>query len=232
MALMPNKIDVLISYMDVCVINTKKGPDGIAEGWGFTEFDYQNNKFAVAPTDIFVPKTKGSPLAPQDNFGSPTIISNNVTFFSSQCTQQSDSICANGHVWETTFSATTRNLESSSSYTPTPVSVGSGSKWQPDGATFNYYPGVGYVLVEQTDIEGDFDIYESGSVTGPWSELATGTMPNCLQEVKAGHGWCYAFEGHPELSSSSEIEVSYFYPDYGPDPSVAHLVAATLPIAG
>ncbi len=53
-------------------------------------------------------------------------------------------------------------------------------------------------------------------------------MPGC-STVSAG--FCYAFEGHAELSDSSE-QVTYYYPGYGPDPSAGHLVAATLPITG
>ena len=155
---------------------------------------------------------------------------NTLYLFSSECYPGWEyGVCPSGYVWVTTLKATDTAMENASHYSPVAVTPGDGTSWYPGGTTFNYYPGVGYVLVEETSIGGTFNLYTAPAATGPWVEEATGTLPGCSSNSV---GFCYAFTGHPELSDTSELELTYYYPGYGADPSAGKLVAATLPVTG
>ena len=126
-----------------------------------------------------------------------------------------------------------KQLEEASNCTdPTPATTTDNTSWaqSSNNAGVNYYQGVGYMMTELTSISGTFDAYSSSSPAGPWTEIASGNLPDCAPPP--GSGFCYALAGHPELSDASEMELSYVVPGFGPDPAVNHLVAATIPIPG
>jgi len=216
--------EVLVTYMDVCVLNDGAFP---TEGWGFMELDPSTNDISVGPTDVFLPARDGASLAAEYIFGSPTVSRHRITLFSSQCTDSAFGVCAAGGVYETTFSATTKNLENVASYVPTPISTSSATAWEPFGVSVASYSGR-LMLVEMTSVAGAFDVYSATSATTAWSLQVTGTLPGCLG---LSHGFCYAFVGHPEISNAAQMLVSYYDPAYGPDTSVGHLVAASVPLS-
>jgi hypothetical protein len=240
-AMMPNKRDVLISYTDVCVLT---GGTAVTEGWGFMEMNYKTHAITVGPDDVIPPQppTKSGgfgsdQIAPQYQFASPLVDpSGSVIFTSAECGGYTIGVCnsgsgSNSNVWSTTVKATTKDLEDFSDYsTPTADTTADGTSWAPssDNAAVASYPGVGYLLFELTSIYGSFDVYSSAKPTGGWTEIAGGELAGC----PSAPGFCYALVGHPELSDSSEVEISYVLPGYGPDPNVNHLVAATIPITG
>jgi hypothetical protein len=232
---MLNSTVVLVTYTDVCVLN---GGTAVTEGWGFMEVGYNNHDIKVGPVDVIPPqppaKTFGDDqLAPQDQFGSPVVGTGGVTFNSATCSGYYFGVCDGGNVWSLTVKATAKQLEDASNYTdPTPAKTTDDTSWAPssNNAGVNSYPGVGYMMTELTSIYGTFEIYSSSSPAGPWTEIASGTLPDCAPPP--GSGFCYALVGHPELSDASEMELSYVVPGFGPDPAVNHLVAATIPIPG
>jgi hypothetical protein len=232
---MLNGTDILVSYTDVCVLD---GGNAITEGWGFMEMNHNTHDIKVGPDDVIPPqppsKTFGDDqLAPQYHFGSPVVRSGKVTFNSATCSGYYDGVCDGGNVWSLTVKAATKDLKYASNYTdPTPATTTDDTSWTPssDDAGVNYYPGVGYMMTELTSIYGSFDIYSSDDPSGPWTEIASGDLPDCFPAP--GSGFCYALVGHPELSDSSEMEISYVVPGYGPDPAANHLVAARIPIPG
>jgi hypothetical protein len=70
--------------------------------------------------------------------------------------------------------------------------------------------GRGYVLVEQTNIDGAFTVYGSASPAGPWKRVTSGRVP-C--RAAAGYAnFCRAIIGHPELSTRAQLALSYFNP--------------------
>jgi hypothetical protein len=48
-ALMPDKTNILIPYIGVCVLSAT---NFTAESWGFALFDWKSNRFSVAPIDV------------------------------------------------------------------------------------------------------------------------------------------------------------------------------------
>ena len=90
--------------------------------------------------------------------------------------------------------------------------------------------GQGFVLIEQTSSTGAFTVYEASSPDGTWTEKTSGTVP-CITE---GDSFCRAIIGHPELSTSSDLLLSYFNPGAAPqdNPSAGpegHVMAAAYP---
>jgi hypothetical protein len=72
--------------------------------------------------------------------------------------------------------------------------------------------GRGLVIVEQTSLAGDFQVWQASSPAGPWRHLRSGRVP-C--RAASGHGpgnLCRAVIGHPELSTRSHLLISYFNP--------------------
>ncbi len=69
--------------------------------------------------------------------------------------------------------------------------------------------GKGFVIVEQVDIAGGFRIWRSSSLTSGWTVTRTGTAP-CGDQ--SGLDLCRAYFGHPELSTSSNLLMSYYDP--------------------
>jgi hypothetical protein len=51
----------------------------------------------------------------------------------------------------------------------------------------------------------------------------SGTLPGCPTKSR----FCFALEGHPELSTSTQLFVSYKHPDTGPP--VGHIVVSAIP---
>jgi hypothetical protein len=73
--------------------------------------------------------------------------------------------------------------------------------------------GRGFVLVEQTNIDGAFTVYGSASPAGPWKPVTSGRVP-C--RAAAGYAnFCRAIIGHPELSTPAQLVLSYFDPAAG-----------------
>jgi hypothetical protein len=72
--------------------------------------------------------------------------------------------------------------------------------------------GQGIVLIAQTNVGGHFVAYEPvSSLTGTWQQVISATVP-----CGSGTTVCHAIIGHPELSTTSELMVSYFDPAQGP----------------
>lgn len=219
--LMPDGTDILVSYADVCVMSSA---DYSVEGWGFMEYRWKVNRIHVGPIDVFPPAASGSPISPALTFGSPIAINGNVTFLSSACTQVFV-LCSSGNIYSTTVTASTAVLQSPSSYAPHPLQANSSTGWRPVGVSVAAYADAGVRLVEQTSIGGTFVVFSAPTVDGPWTTEVSGTLPGCSTSPR---GFCYSFIGHPEFSSASELVVSYFKPDAGPDPAAGHLVLASI----
>ena len=79
--LMPDKTNILIPYVMVCVVSQYAYH---AQGWGFTRFNWKTNRFSQSPSDVFRPKA-GAPLPMVDVFGSPIILGKRITFYSFVC---------------------------------------------------------------------------------------------------------------------------------------------------
>jgi hypothetical protein len=204
---MPDKTNVLIPFVDVCV--TSPFVETV-EGWGFTEYNWKINKFDVGATDVFAPATNGHATPRAKWFGSPIVAGNKVTFFTVTC-------CAPGVVYTTTVAANTAALKQPGSYVSTPfpgvpaallLYVAPSSHAQPH-----------LTMVQVLDTRGKYAIYTAATPTGKWTKKASGTLPRCLTSAGLCGDSVYV---HPELSTRTRMLVTYYLPGFGPGVATAH----------
>ncbi|HEY3702162.1 MAG TPA: hypothetical protein VGL32_07890 [Acidimicrobiales bacterium] len=208
-ALIPNTDDVLITYGDVCIT----GFGSIrAEGWGFLEYNWKTNAIDVGPDDVFPPARSGAALPPDLVLGSPVISNGQVSLFSFVCTSLYVS-CNAGHVYAATLPDTTSALQSQSSYHVRQAATDASTTWQPMGIAVNSYPNAPMRMVETNAITGAYDVLTAKTATGPWHLETTGIVPNCLNVLS---GFCRALVGQPELSTPSQLVITYYDPAAGP----------------
>jgi len=220
-AVMPTDTsDVLITYSVVCVTSPPGGPQQQAEGWGYALYNWRTRHFDHGPTDVFKPPTSGALFPTSDTFGSPVFADGNVTLFSSTCTAQYLG-CGGGQVSSVSVPATTAALDNPSSYQLNQLSTDGSASWAPLSISVGRYAS-GLRLIEWTTIGGTYEIFSAASVATPWHLDTAGTLPGCETHT----GFCFALEGHPELSTPSQIFVSYVDPNSGP---LGHVVVSAVP---
>ncbi len=222
-AVMPDKTNILIPYIGVCVVSASKY---YPQSWGFAEFNWKTNRFSVAPVDVY-PASKSNPGLPfVFNRYSPVISGHNVTFFSNSC-------CASdSHTFATTLPANTSALRKRASYKakvipglfPAPVqSVVPPTKAQPH-----------LTMYQQVDTVGRYRLLKASKPSGPWKVLSTGTLPRCNKSPTP----CISAALHPWFSTSSRMLVSYYLPGFGPGvpnkhpyphPPLGHVVMSYIP---
>ena len=212
-----NTSELLVTYSEVCVTEPPgSGPQVRTEGWGYMLYDWRARRIALGPIDVFRPHANGSALAPSHVFGWPVFVGGHVTLFSSSCTTQFLT-CAGGHVW----SATTTTLSKPGSYHPIAMSTDGTAPWEPMSISVGKY-GNAMRLIESTSIGGDYRIFGTPKLGVRWHLIHSGTLPDC---VPNSVGYCHGIEGHPELSTPSQLLISYKDPNSGPG---GHLVVSTV----
>jgi hypothetical protein len=211
-ALIPGTNEVFVTYYDVCSI----GGSYPVEGWGFMEYNWATNEIDVGPTDVFKPSPTGAALPSNELFGSPVFKRGTLYLYSASCSTSVFGTCASGgQVWVTTVGGFPDNAASPSSFVPVPLATTESAAWFPFGPTVDvhYYPGAGWRMIEQTNLGGGFALFSASSPSGPWSLESDDTIPGCQQPPRF---FCYAFFGHPELSTSTQLALTYFDPGEGP----------------
>ncbi len=211
-ALIPGTDEVFVTYYDVCVV----GGNYPVEGWGFMEYNWATNEIDVGPTDVLQPSTAGAALPSNELFGSPVFDGGNLYLYSASCAANVFGTCTNGgQVWAATVADFSTNGPSPASLLPLPLATTKSAAWAPDTGTVNvqYYPGAGWRMIEQTNLGGGFALFSASSPSGPWSLESNDTVPGCQQPTQL---FCYAFFGHPELSTSTQLALTYFDPAEGP----------------
>lgn len=80
----------------------------------------------------------------------------------------------------------------------------------------NRYPAFGnqLVMVTQSDFSGGYQILTATSPLGPWTVRTTGRNTSCPVPTEAKPAYCYAFVGHPELSTPTQLAITMFNPTY------------------
>ncbi len=222
-ALMPDKTNILVAYVVLCVFNFK---DFTAQGWGFALFNYKKQKFSVRPTDVVRAAPSGREIPDNAMWGSPIVAGKKVSFFSWSCCE------GPYNVYTTTVKAKKKALKRRTSYDPHPV----------EGLpmTFNIHVArrskthrrlTMYVL---SGVRGEYLLYSASSPAGPWSQVGSGVLPRCKKRANA----CHSMALHPELSPAGRLVISYHLADFGPaiatkhphphDP-LRHVVSASVP---
>jgi hypothetical protein len=219
-ATIPNTSEVLVTYAEVCVTGSFQFD---VEGWGFMEYNWQTNGLDVPPDDVFPPVRSGAALAPDRAMGSPVISNGRVALFSSNCTELYVS-CLSGQIYFTTLPDTVSALSDPASYNVAAAATDRSTVWQPVGIAVSSYPDAPLRMIETTAITGTYDVLTATAPGGPWHSETSGTVPGC-QGLRSG--FCYSLVGHPELSTHSQLVITYYDPGAGPmgtSGPVGHLV--------
>ena len=219
---MPHSPDVLITYAVVCVFVSPGGTPGSQnEGWGYALFNWRHQFFDHGPVDVFKPGTGGGAFPTSREFGAPVIDHGRLTLFSSTCSADYLGFCASGQAYSVTMPPTIAALDNPSSYQVQPIATDGSASWKPLSVSVGRYS-TGLRLIEWTTIGGTYAIFSASSVGKPWHLDHEGTLPGCQ-----GHnGFCFALNGHPELSTPTRVFVSYVDPNSGP---IGHVVISAVP---
>jgi hypothetical protein len=217
----PTKL--LITYSDVCV-----HPAGITtERFGLVEYKPSTNALS-GQTSVY---TQLSGLPFQKILGSPIFSGGYLYMFGYVCDENVWGACLAGRVTLTRVTATPASWRVASNYR-----YWTGSAWSTNAeAATSLIPGItpyavhvedfsalgkGFVMIEQPDISGKFRVWRSTSLTSGWTNTSTGNAPCGAQ---AGLNLCRAYYGHPELSTSTNLLMSYY------DPTTDHVSVMATP---
>jgi hypothetical protein len=232
--------DVLVSFNDYCVMGNL---NYLAEGFGLAEYDPATNTLDSQVT-VFS-STSGSAVPSQELLGSPVFSGGYLYLFGSYCNEIYDVTCISNSgnaVYLARVSANPADWANpadyqwyagSSSWTATPGSAGSLiSGATPLAVNVSDFSALGHglVLVEQANDAGAFTVYQSSQPAGAWTETTAGTVPCTIE----GADFCHALIAQPELSTSSDLQISYFNPAAAPyyqpsEPAEGHLMVAAFP---
>jgi hypothetical protein len=211
---------LLITYADYCVSGASAFTP---EAFGLLDYDPADN-VAGRPVQVFG-AAAGQPLPAQRLLGSPIFRGGYLYLFGSCGPDQG---CGRGGV------VLVRTVASPAGWQEGPAYrywTGSGWSASPAGAATLPGPatavevsaadysadGHGLVMIEQTSVVGDFSVWQAAAPTGPWRRVQTGRVPCTTGRQAGAGGLCRALIGHPELSTGTDLLLSFF------DPGADHL---------
>ncbi len=212
-----DRSNVVITYAEVCV---QRDATMTVEGWGFVLYNWRTRRIAYGPDDVIPPKSNGSTLSDTLIYGTPVVDGNRLTLYSAQCVAPAGS-CQVGEVWFTSMPATLSALRDPASYGPQLLPVSLPATWSAMAVSVSRFP-AGWRLFETTAIWGTYKVFSAPSPTGPWQLERTATLPGCPTST----GFCWSIQGHPELSTTTQLYVSYAKPDVAPG---GHVVVIAVP---
>jgi len=214
---------ILITFNNYCV--AIRTGDLLPEGFGLAEYDPAANTFRAVAT-VFTAAGRG-PLRPQWLLGSPIFSGSYLYLFASHCAEADLGACLPGSgsaIYLARVSANPPAWRKPGSYqwfTGSPAWTASAAaaasvipRAAPAGVSVSSFSalGRGLVLIEQTDDVGRFVVYQAASPAGPWRKIMSGTVPTAVK----GTAFTRAIIGHPDLSTGSELLVSFFDPSAAP----------------
>lgn len=214
-AAIPGSSRMLITYTDVCQTSVPT-----IERFVVSEYDPATNTLS-GTSRVF---TDLAGLPPQLQLGGPIFQDGNLYLFGSECHEMWLGFCLSGSVYLARTAADPAQWRDAGSYR-----FWTGSTWSDDyadatsiapgakpssGVYAGNFSGVGkgFVIVESNDIHGGFTVWRSTSLTGGWTATRTGSTP-CAGVTEAGLNFCRAHIGHPELSTTSNMLMSYYNPE-------------------
>jgi hypothetical protein len=215
----PSTPDLLVTFNNYCVLGGAGGATGfLHEGFGLAEYDPATGTLADDVT-LFSGLSRAATA-----LGSPVFSGRYLYLYGPTCSGGKAGRCA-GTLFEARVPASPARWTDPLSYRWR----SSGPSWSPDaaaaasfiagpkpsGVSVASFPAARrrFVLVEQTGIGGAFTVYGSAAPAGTWKPVRSGRVP-C--RVAAGYAnFCRAIIGHPELSTPSQLVLSYFDPVAG-----------------
>jgi hypothetical protein len=237
----PDSGNLLISYNEVCVVAHDADINLYGRGVGIAEYDPRANQVTRATT-LYRTDTAGSEVPPQWQLGSPIIKDGVLYLFASECTRSYFGVCDSGSIYVANTYAAAGFWDAPDTYhwwdgTIYPgwttdfraaASLVEGAK--PLSISVDSYGGKGLALIVQNDIGGGYTVWRSpsGEVLGPWQSIAPGpAIPGC--DKASGLDLCRALFGHPELSSDSQLLMSYYSPGVYPQQPTGHVQVLAVP---
>ncbi len=217
---------LLISYDDYCV----SGDNGFTpEAFGLLDYDPESNVLG-SPAEVFG-TAPGQQLPPQWQLGSPIFHDGYLYLFSSCAPRRG---CGTAGVFLVRTSASPAAWQDGYTY-----QYWTGKSWSSSpvsGAPLFHHAkplavsagdfsadGHGLIVIEQTSLAGDFSVWQSAAPTGPWQRIETDRVPCTAGKQAGASALCRALIGHPELSSRSELLISFF------DPGDNHIEVSSYP---
>jgi hypothetical protein len=205
---------MLIASHDVCQADGLTG-----ERFVLTEYTPATNTLSNRKrvhTDV-------TGLPDEWQLGSPVFRNGYLYLFSQSCDEMWHGFCVSGHVYLARVPASAASWGNAASYR-----FWNGSAWSASHAdAVSILPGAkpsstvyagdfsavgkGFVVVESNSIHGDITVWRSSSLTTGWTATHVGTTP-CEGISGEGFNFCRAQIGHPELSTTSNLLLSYFNP--------------------
>jgi len=211
---LPGSPNILITFVDACV----NGPQSAVEGFGVAIWSSKTFKFVLPATDLVTPTAPGRQLNWATVWTSPIAQANgSVDFFSTadDPTQPGTSLLRAAHV------AKGSSLIKLASYVSQPLPGPLNGSFPGRLLQVAAYPGeqpgtMTYRAIGSQFSLGTARISSAPSLTGPWSDDGSAALPDCPRPQGT---YCWSLIGHPELSTSSSLVVSYYAPgtvrDYG-----------------
>jgi len=216
-----NSSKLLITYWEVCVDLGAM----LVEGFGLLEYDASNNTIVSGPTEVFRAVGAGAQLPPQQQLGSPVFSNNILYLFASVCDQSVWGACTSGRIFASNVLGAPAYWQHGANYfwwfstfypgwsqdASLAQSVIAGAT--PFAVSVDSYGGNGVALIEETSVAGGYRIWHSPADTfvGSWTLGQSATsLPGC--DRASGVNLCRALSGHPELSTPSQLLMSYFNP--------------------
>jgi hypothetical protein len=216
---------LLITYSDLCV--TQTATPFFTQRFGIAEYNPATNTIQARTTVLSTP---GAQLPAAQILGSPVISGGYVYLYGSECASGFAGVCATGNVYAARVPANPQSWRSSTAYrwytntqgglSDNPANARNVLPSAPAAVSIHDFSNVGRGLnaIVQKDLAGGFEVWQAASPAGPWTKRSTGKVP-C--SGGSGNDLCRALTGHPELSTTGQLMISYF------NPASAHVEAAT-----
>lgn len=212
----PSAPDLLVTFDNYCVLSGAGG--FVHEGFGLAEYDPASGTLSDDVTVFAGPGLDGATL-----LGSPVFSGRYLYLYGTVCRAPKAARCtgtiaearvpASPAAWTDPLSYRWRASGPSGPWTSDPAAAApiiTGPK--PSGVSVASFAaaGRGFVLVEQTNIDGAFAVYGSPSPAGDWKPITSGRVP--CRAATGYANFCRAIIAHPELSTPAQLVLSYFDP--------------------
>lgn len=218
-ARVPSSTDLLITFNDYCV-QTGTAPAFLHEGFGLVQYDPGANILS-SEIRVFSGMDAGGSLA----LGSPVFAGRYLYLFGPVCTEPGIGRCARGIIsvvrvgalpldWANPLGYRWWSRNTAAAWTSDRAAAASiidGARPYAVSVADFTAVGHGFVLVEQTDVAGGFEVFQAPAPAGSWAKIKTGRVP-CGISHGGSMDLCRAIIGHPELSTRSRLALTYFDP--------------------